>query len=72
MLYELIARLAVVALMALIIQFNPGDWLHGFGITQQKIDVLAVDLVGVGAKFARVAGFDIKQVPRETLASSAM
>mgnify|MGYP006967044876 CR=1 FL=1 len=47
LIHKLIAFLAVIALVALVIQFDPQEGTHCLGVAQQEVDMLAVDLVGV-------------------------
>jgi len=60
---KLIALLAVIALVAFVIQFDPQEGTYCLGVTQQKIDMLAIDLVGVNAVLTGVIGFDIDDPP---------
>ena len=59
--------LPVAPLVAPVIQINPQQRPHGLRVAQQKVHVLAVDLVGVGPESAVVLHFGIKQVPQRDL-----
>ncbi len=67
LIHKLIAFLAVIALVAFVIQFDPQEGTHRLGVAQQKINMLAVDLVGVNPVLAGITGFDVEDLPRETL-----
>lgn len=54
LIHKLIPLLAILALVALVVQFNPEEGTHRFGVTEQKIDMLAVNLVGVLSRFFQV------------------
>ncbi len=70
LIHKLIAFLAIIALVALVVQFDPQEGTHRLGVAQQKIDMLAVDFVGVNPVLAGITGFDVKDVPQRDLAEN--
>jgi hypothetical protein len=50
--------------MALIIQFYTYQRSYSFGVAQQKINMLAVNLISEGSKFASVIGSHIEQITK--------
>jgi hypothetical protein len=62
--YKLVPFLAIVALVALVVQFNSEEGTYRLGVAEQKVDMLAVNFVGVDAVLTSIIGFDIDGRPK--------
>ena len=62
LIHEGIPFTPILAPVTAVVQFDANQWLHRRRVAEQKIDVLAVDLVPVGAELAFVFQLDPEHI----------